>query len=67
MRAEVADTRMTGEEVLALKPGDVVRLDGQAAGGITLFADQVPVHRARPGRHGLKRAAQVLGPVEEGR
>jgi flagellar motor switch protein FliM len=67
MRAEVADTRMTVEEVLALKPGDVVRLDGQAAGGITLFADQVPVHRARPGRHGLKRAAQVLGPVEEGR
>jgi flagellar motor switch protein FliM len=67
MRAEVADRRMTVEDVLALKPGDVVRLDGQAAGGITLFADQVPVHRARPGRHGLKRAAQVLGPVEEGR
>jgi flagellar motor switch protein FliM len=67
MRAEVADTRMSVEDVLALKPGDVVRLDGQAAGGITLFADQVPVHRARPGRNGLKRAAQVLGPVEEGR
>jgi flagellar motor switch protein FliM len=67
MRAEVADRRMSVEDVLALKPGDVVRLDGQAAGGITLFADQVPVHRARPGRHGLKRAAQVLGPVEEGR
>ena len=67
MRAEVADTHMAVEDVLALKPGDVVRLDGQAAGGITLFADQVPVHRARPGRNGLKRAAQVLGPVEEGR
>jgi flagellar motor switch protein FliM len=67
MRAEVADRHMTVEEVLALEPGDVIRLDGQAAGGITLFADQVPVHRARPGRNGLKRAAQVLGPVEEGR
>jgi flagellar motor switch protein FliM len=67
MRAEVADARMTVEDVLALKPGDVVRLDGQAASGITLFADQVPVHRARPGRNGRKRAAQVLGPVEEGR
>jgi flagellar motor switch protein FliM len=67
MRAEVADTRLSVEDVLALKPGDVVRLDGQAAGGITLFADQVPVHRARPGRNGRKRAAQVLGPVEEGR
>lgn len=67
MRAEVADTHMAVEDVLALKPGDVLRLDGQAAGGITLFADQVPVHRARPGRNGLKRAAQVLGPAEEGR
>ena len=67
MRAEVADTRMAVQDVLALKPGDVLRLDGQAASGITLYADQVPVHRARPGRNGLKRAAQVLGPVEEGR
>ena len=64
MRAEVAETHMTIEDVLALKPGDVVRLEGQAANGITLFADQVPVHRARPGRNGLKRAAQVLGPVK---
>jgi flagellar motor switch protein FliM len=67
MRAEVSDTHMTVEEVLGLKPGDVLRLDGHAAHGITLYADQVPVHRARPGRSGLKRAAQVLGPVEEGR
>jgi flagellar motor switch protein FliM len=67
MRAEVADTHMSVQDVLALKPGDVLRLEGQAASGITLFADQVPVHRARPGRSGLKRAAQVLGPVEENR
>jgi flagellar motor switch protein FliM len=67
MRAEVSDTKMSVQDVLALKPGDVVRLDGQAGSGITLYADQVPVHRARPGRNGLKRAAQVLGPVEEGR
>jgi len=65
MRAEVSDTQMTVQDVLALKPGDVLRLDGQAAAGITLFADQVPVHRARPGRSGLKRAAQILGPVED--
>ena len=67
MRAEVSETRMSVADVLALKPGDVLRLDGQAASGITLFADQVPVHRARPGRSGLKRAAQVLGPVETDR
>ena len=67
MRAEVSDTHMTVEDVLALKPGDVLRLDGHAANGITLFADQVAVHRARPGRSGRKRAAQVLAPVEDGR
>jgi flagellar motor switch protein FliM len=67
MRAEVSDTHMTVEQVLGLKPGDVLRLDGHAANGITLYADQVPVHRARPGRSGLKRAAQILGPVEDGR
>jgi flagellar motor switch protein FliM len=67
MRAEVSDRHMSVEEVLALKPGDVLRLDGQASAGITLFADQVPVHRARPGRSGLKRAVQVLGPVETDR
>jgi flagellar motor switch protein FliM len=67
MRAEVSDTHMTVEDVLALKPGDTLRLDGHAASGITLYADQVAVHRARPGRSGLKRAAQILGPVEDGR
>jgi len=67
MRAEVSDTQMAVRDVLALKPGDVLRLDGQAAAGITLFADQVPVHRARPGRSGVKRAAQILGPVEADR
>ena len=65
MRAEVADTHMSVEEVLALRPGDVVRLDGQVASGVTVFADQVAVHRARPGRSGSKRAVQITGPVEE--
>jgi flagellar motor switch protein FliM len=56
---------MTVADVLALQPGDVLRLDGQASHGVTIFADQVPVHRARPGRSGTKRAAQILGPVED--
>ena len=67
VRAEVSDRNMTVAEVLALQPGDVLRLDGQASHGVTIFADQVPVHRARPGRSGLKRAAQILGPVEDDR
>ncbi len=64
MRAEVADTHMSVEDVLALRPGDVVTLDGKAAEGVTLFADAVPVHRARPGRSGARRGVQVIGPVD---
>jgi flagellar motor switch protein FliM len=64
MRAEVADTHMTVEDVLALAPGDILRLDGQATHGVTVYADQVPVHRARPGRSGVRRAVQILGPME---
>ena len=65
MRAEVADTHMSVEEVLALRPGDVITLNGQVSGGVTVYADQVPVHHARPGRSGSKRAVQITGPVEE--
>jgi flagellar motor switch protein FliM len=65
MRAEVGDAHMSVDEVLALRPGDVVRLNGQVASGVTVFADQVAVHRARPGRSGSKRAVQITGPVEE--
>jgi flagellar motor switch protein FliM len=67
MRAEVADAHMTIDEVLALAPGDVVRLDGPASAGVTLYADAVPVHRARPGRSRSRRAVQVLGSVQEPR
>jgi flagellar motor switch protein FliM len=67
MRAEVADTHMTVDQVLALKPGDVITLDGALSDGVTVFADAVPVHRARPGRSGIRRGVQIVGPVEEGR
>ena len=65
MRAEVADTQMSVDEVLALKPGDVITLNGKAADGVTVYADAVPVHRARPGRSANRRGVQILGPVEE--
>ena len=64
VRAEVADRVMHVHEVLALKPGDVVKLGAAAGSQVTLFAEDVPVHRARPGRSGNHRAVQVLGPVE---
>jgi flagellar motor switch protein FliM len=67
VRAEVAAVEMSIEEVLALRVGDVVRLDGRAEDGVTIFADTVPVHRAQPGRSGNRRAVQVVQRLEEER
>ena len=47
VRAEVAAVELPIEQVLALQPGDVLRLDAPAEGGVTLFADKVPVHRGQ--------------------
>ena len=49
VRAEVASVELPIEQVLALKPGDVLSLAAPADGGVTLFADKVPVHQAKPG------------------
>ena len=64
LRAEVADTQLTLAEILALQPGDVIRLDANADAELTLFADRTPVHHARGGRSGKHRAIQITGPVE---
>jgi flagellar motor switch protein FliM len=63
LRAEVAAVEMPIEAVLALKPGDLLRLNTPASSGITLFADKVPVKKAKPGRSGSRRAVQVTGGV----
>jgi flagellar motor switch protein FliM len=65
LRAEVASTALAAEDVLALKPGDVLRFGRPAASGVTIFADETPVYRAKPGRHGNKRAVQVLDRLGE--
>ena len=67
VRAEVAAVELPIEAVLALKEGDLLRLNAPAAGGITLFADKVPVHTGRPGRSGARRAVQVTGRAGGGR
>jgi flagellar motor switch protein FliM len=59
VRAEVGAVELPIEEVLALRPGDLLRLDAAAGQGVTLYADEVPVHRGRPGRSGGRRAVQV--------
>jgi flagellar motor switch protein FliM len=43
----------------------VVRLDAMAGDDTTVYADAVPVHRARAGRSGSRRAIQILGPFGE--
>ncbi|WP_028065076.1 flagellar motor switch protein FliM [Solirubrobacter soli] len=63
VRAEVAAIQLPIEEVLALKPGDLLRLNAPATGGITLYADKIPVHTGRPGRSGSRRAVQVTSHV----
>ena len=64
VRAEVGAIELRIDDVLAISPGDVLRL-GSADLGVTLYADEVAVRRAKAGRSGSRRAVQVLGPVEE--
>ena len=59
MRAEVAELHMGLDDVLALKPGDTLRLGNADDHALTLWVDDVPVHRARAGRSGSRRAIQV--------
>jgi flagellar motor switch protein FliM len=65
LRAEVADTHLTLDEILKLQPGDVIRLDANADAEVTLFADRTPVHHARGGRSGKHRAVQITAAVKE--
>ena len=60
MRAEVASTHIQIDEVLAMRPGDILRFRVPAAHGVTLYAGHVPAHRARPGRNGNWRAVQIV-------
>jgi flagellar motor switch protein FliM len=64
LRTEVADTVLTLEQVLALRPGDEIRLDGAADDQVTVFADRTPVHHGRAGRSGSRRAVQITERVE---
>jgi flagellar motor switch protein FliM len=62
LRAEVAHVELAIDEVLALEPGDLVRLGAPAEAGVGIYAEDVPIHRAQPGRSGTRRAVQVMGP-----
>lgn len=63
LRAEVGAVDMPLEDVLRLKVGDVVRLRRPADEGVTLYAGDVAVHRANPGRNRNRRAVRIEGPA----
>ncbi len=67
LRAEVASIELPIEAVLALKEGDVLRLNAPSSSGVTVYADTVPVHTGKPGRSGSRRAVQITGRVEDDR
>jgi flagellar motor switch protein FliM len=58
LRAEVAATRMPAKRFASLSVGDVVTLGG-TSGAVTVFAQDVPLYRAKPGRDGAWRAVQI--------
>jgi flagellar motor switch protein FliM len=65
LRAAAPSVELPIDQVLGLKPGDVLRLGAPVSRGVTIYADDQPVHRGAPGRNGVRRAVQVLGPAEE--
>lgn len=59
LRAEVAETELSIAQLVELKEGDLIPLEG--AGEVTVYADRTPVLTGRAGRSGSLRAVQVAG------
>jgi len=66
LRAEVASVPLPISDILSLQPGSVIRLGVQAEDGVSLYAENVKLGRARPGFNGSRRAVQISGGAEEG-
>lgn len=65
MRAEVGSVEMAIDDVLGLNPGDLVKLSTLAADGVVVYAEDVPIHHAQPGRSGARRAVQIVDRRDE--
>ncbi len=50
---------------LVFVPGDLVKLGMQARDGVIVHAEDVPIHHAKPGRSGARRAVQIVDPGKE--
>lgn len=63
LRAEVARIVMPLEDVVALRPGDVLSFHQPAEDGIVLYANDVPAARAIAGKLPHTRAVQMHSPM----
>ncbi len=66
LRAEVGSARMPVEQMLALTPGTLLGLEDRAENGVQLFAEGVPLGRARPGLRGARRAVKLTAAMAPG-
>jgi flagellar motor switch protein FliM len=64
VRAEIGATQLGVEQVLALGPGSVLRLDTHAEHGVRLLAERVALARGMPGRSGAHRAVKLTTAIE---
>jgi flagellar motor switch protein FliM len=64
LRAEIGAVQMPVERMLALEPGTLLALENPAEAGVQLFAEGVPLGRARPGLRGARRAIKLTEPME---
>jgi flagellar motor switch protein FliM len=67
LRVEAGSTRIALGDVLALGPGDTVRLKKPVASGVTLCVGDVATYQAQAGRNGNLRAVQVGEKIGGGR
>jgi len=66
LRAEAGAVKMALADVLAMKPGDTIRLRRPVERGVTLCVGDVEAYDAAPGRNGNLRAAQVRSSLGQG-
>jgi flagellar motor switch protein FliM len=66
VRAEAGAVKIPIAEVLALQPGDVLRLRRPIERGVTLCVGDVEAYEAAPGRNGNQRAIQVRSSIGQG-
>ncbi len=64
VRAEVGSVQLALGQVLAVQPGHVIHLRAPVDAGVTLYANEVPIQRARPGRDGGQRAVEIIERLE---